>query len=131
MKWTHWFVLICVVTGVVILSGIIVPRYMSRDTIRGIDKESFLKAASGVLSPTNRYFSADNISIKHITYINDTVAVANMYTKQEEMTVYVVFELSDNRIYVTNYASTHFLPEYFAAESDVVRRILNATDTMR
>lgn len=119
-------IIIASIVGLVVLTVSTVVGYMNKNTIRGVDDQSYLLAVNDILSPTNSRFTTSNISIKNISYINSNIALVNIYTKSEGITVHTVFELRDGHLNLTNYTSAAFSANDFLNSSDdSVKAIIN------
>lgn len=128
MKRIHWLVLAIAGLGVIIFGYIAIPRYIQKDSMRSVSNDTLIQIMSDTVSPTNTHFLSSNLSVKSVAYVGDSVAVASLHTAKEDVTIYAVFELKDNKIYLTNYSSSHFSISDFSQTSDTTNRIINAVN---
>jgi len=128
MKRIHWLILAIAGLGVIVFGYIAIPRYVQKDSMRSVSNNTLVQIMSDTVSPTNTHFLSNNLSVKSVVYISDGVAVASLRAAKEGVTIYAVFELKDNKIYLTNYSSSRFSISDFSQTSDVTTRIINAVN---
>lgn len=130
MKLRYWIIILILGVSLAILLPISLSSYSRRDTIRRATDTDFLQTISMTLSPTNSHFAVTALTIKDVRYVSDTVAVVKIFNTVDNVGAFLVFELKDNTMYITNYSSMFFLSGDFAMESAIVTQIINTSGGM-
>lgn len=123
----HWIVLGVLAVILALTTIQAVGQYSAKNTIRGVSKTTYTQAISDILSPTNPSFSSSNIVINKVTYSNDSLAVVKVTGKNSGLNTYVVFELKDNKLYLTNYGPNLSITD-FDSNSDTTNHIINSAN---
>lgn len=107
-NYIRWIILALLITILTLIAVQGVSQYSNKDTVRGVSNDVYAQLISDTLSPTNDNFSRNNFTVSSISYITNTVALAKTSVKDGKLglAVYVVFELKDNQLHITNYGTS-------------------------
>lgn len=130
MKLRYWITVLVLGVLLVITLPISLSSYGKRDTIRRATSSDFIATISATLSPTNTHFAAAALVVKDIQYITDSVAVVKVFNTTDNIGAFLIFELHDNTLHITNYSGVSFSSSDFAADSAVVTQLINASSGM-
>lgn len=111
---TYWqWILLGVSALIVALTTIqAVVQYTGRDTIRGVSNNTYIETIASVLSPDNANFVQNAITIDRAITLSDSLSLVKVTGKSTGLSTYVVFELKDNRLYLTNYGPSPSIGDF-------------------
>lgn len=130
VKLRYWIVILVLGVLLVIFLPLSIDSYSKRDSIRRATSIDFLQTVSSTLSPTNTHFTTSDLSIKDVRYLSDSVALVKIFNNTDEVGGYLVFELQDNTLSLTNYSGSFFTASDFGVDSTVVGQVISTASEM-
>lgn len=126
----RWIILIIILIAALYLVNFSSSEYNKRGMIYNVNSNDYTETAASTLSSINKGVAVDSLSVINTTPVTDFIAVVKMQLNQGNQSIFMVFELYNGQLFLTNYSVSPFTETDFAHESDIVSQIITASYNM-